>query len=1041
MIKLVLSLLFLPMALIAGLLCDRANADSLRVGDGKASLVFYSQQGEVLRELHGLNGVTGCFAAPDGSIIFSASGRNELLRIDQQGNISSLFALQGQPSVVKRNQNGEYLVVMGSKVLMLNPDGSTKYSVSAEFISDVDFHPAGGFLAVINTWNGSLVHYDWNGKAIWRSTKVRESQQFLGPLYGITSKDTNTHLVSDGSYTYEVSRDYQTTKKHNLRAIPGGSVPRYRADGGVFLFSPSEMSAGVLAPDGTISGFSSNLDVSCGDTLPDGRFFLTFYPRPAGEWKGRSFYSDYSSIKPQLTLSSVGGVIILTILCSLAVVSLTRRYMSGIIWPAWRDDSTASKAHIQPSSSFSSRKGFLTSSPLTILILTSFATGCWLFNQGILRLKALEFGPSSLWFIGGAFSVAASITLLNYLLALPRDFTRFGLTSLYSRFENRLWWPLLTIGAIAGGACSYLHQTTGDTKLAVALWFAAPIFFIGAFRSKQIADSDEDRLISRQLLPLLLCLSALINFWQIGFYPDLLHHDHGIIGQSALKILLGDWNPFFILDPNTNTMMRPWLLPMSATLYLLGYDYWVLRVTAAVWGIALVYATYLFASAIGSKRLGIIAATFAATHHILLVYIRQPYVTESTAPFMFCMYFLVAALKTGSLWSWAWCGAWAGLSMLSIRQCTTFPFIWGALFVCCSLLFFKSIWRNKTGLLVLLISGLIITGPFILTFVSAPSGGALVDRLSQTSILFGTNLKPNPDLKVWAYQFGRSFGGFLFYTDESHWGISTPSPIFLAFSACLFMTGIAYLILKPFRTAAPFILITIAVSVTLGSAMIMSPPSYYHFFVGIVMALVAAAIPLERLWSCATVISYRPISYAIKALVIAAVAFFAAESFSPFWRITNRPASSKDPALAAWGPNIYSVMGRWVGDHQNTRFYIVRQPRGGFSSTDGIFHFLGFYSDLSDIMYDLDSDIPVKPDDSYNEFQVVVLPQRAQVIPSLKSVYPNGKWSRLGYGVLQQLEFIDVLTLSKQDVKEAFDAKRVPPQVPGVSSFVLRKTV
>jgi len=92
-------------------------------------------------------------------------------------------------------------------------------------------------------------------------------------------------------------------------------------------------------------------------------------------------------------------------------------------------------------------------------------------------------------------------------------------------------------------------------------------------------------------------------------------------------------------------------------------------------------------------------------------------------------------------------------------------------------------------------------------------------------------------------------------------------------------------------------------------------------------------------------------------------------------------------------------------------------------------------------MYDLDSDIPVKPDDSYDEFQVVVLPQRAQVIPNLKSVYPNGKWTRLGYGVLEQLEFIDVLTLSKQDVKEAFDAKRVPPQVPGVSSFVLRKTV
>jgi hypothetical protein len=223
--------------------------------------------------------------------------------------------------------------------------------------------------------------------------------------------------------------------------------------------------------------------------------------------------------------------------------------------------------------------------------------------------------------------------------------------------------------------------------------------------------------------------------------------------------------------------------------------------------------------------------------------------------------------------------------------------------------------------------------------------------------------------------------------------------------------------------------------------MIMSPPSYYHFFVGIVMALVAAAIPLERLWSTASSSTSKLISYPTKALVIACVVLFMVESFSPFWKNTHRPKASRDPALAAWGPNIYSVMGRWVGDHRDSRFYIVKQPRGGFSATDGIFHFLGFYSDISDIMYDLNSEIPLKPNDSISEVQIVVLPQRAEAIPGLKMVYPNGKWSRLGYGMEEKLEFLEVITLNKQDIEEAYNAKRVPPAVAGGSSFALHKTL
>src|SRR5262249_10102053 len=110
---------------------------------------------------------------------------------------------------------------------------------------------------------------------------------------------------------------------------------------------------------------------------------------------------------------------------------------------------------------------------------------------------------------------------------------------------------------------------------AVALWVAAQIFVLAAAWPPQPTwPTERGPRGAKGAVGLILLAGIVTRFWQIGFYPDFVHHDHVIYGDEVLKTLRGEWTPFFT---RIYSVARPAFLPMAAALETFGHHYWVLR--------------------------------------------------------------------------------------------------------------------------------------------------------------------------------------------------------------------------------------------------------------------------------------------------------------------------------------------------------------------------------------------------------------------------------------------------------------------------------
>ena len=218
------------------------------------------------------------------------------------------------------------------------------------------------------------------------------------------------------------------------------------------------------------------------------------------------------------------------------------------------------------------------------------------------------------------------------------------------------------------GACLYiLHYYPAEQATAIALWLTAQLWIIAAAFPPRRAVVTAG-LYPRLFLGLILLGTVVTRFWEIGYYPDNVQTDHNFYGLALIRLLRGEWEPFFIMDPlSRSTFSRPWLVPAAGVMRAFGADYWALRVPAAISAVVMVWGTYLLGKELFNQRVGLIASLLTSVNQVLLVYLRQPYVIESTAPLLLALYCAVAGMKRGSRFHWCAVGVLSGWAMLSIR--------------------------------------------------------------------------------------------------------------------------------------------------------------------------------------------------------------------------------------------------------------------------------------------------------------------------------------------------------------------------------------
>jgi hypothetical protein len=477
----------------------------------------------------------------------------------------------------------------------------------------------------------------------------------------------------------------------------------------------------------------------------------------------------------------------------------------------------------------------------------------------------------------------------------------------------------------------------------------------------------------------------------MGEYPEDISFDFGVIADGATTVLIQEWYPFFILE-NSQTVGRPWLTQMAAALWAFGLHDITIRITSVVWALGFIVSSYLIGRETVSHRFGMIFAALVAAQHNMLSYSRLPYVTESTAPFLFCLYYVCRGMKRGVLRDFAIAGIWAGWSMMSVRQFATFPFIGAAILGYVCIVHWRTIWRYWAHILVLLLASAVTFSPYYNFYTSKQH---LSYRLSGVSPLFW-DYKFNTDIKVWIYQFSAAFGGLLRIPDRISWPSENLAPICLGLTAAFFGSGVILLMTRFRSLGAPVALFTMSVSIALGSAFIENPPTYYHHFVGIALAMYVVAVPIEYLFDISSRARMRIVRGPLFFSVLLISLFCVIEQAMPFYEYAKRPLDSEGKEIQK--RNLYSLLSRHLLEHSEHRFVAISQGENYFDfHHSNLANFYGEFSERYDVHTPVELHLPMRPVGRAKPIEFILMTGHGDKLPEIQKVYPKGEVTKFRY--------------------------------------------
>ena len=215
---------------------------------------------------------------------------------------------------------------------------------------------------------------------------------------------------------------------------------------------------------------------------------------------------------------------------------------------------------------------------------------------------------------------------------------------------------------------------------------------------------------------------------------------------------------------------------------------------------------------------------------------------------------------------------------------------------------------------------------------------------------------------------------------------STGRPICVHLEACLFGIGLTYLLLS-WRSASTFVVLaTIGMSIFLGSVLLPTPPSYYHYFVAMVFVAFISAVACDRLLALTDSWSWKPrlVCAPLAAGVLIAICF---SHIDTVWRFVRRTLPG-EAGGSVYSANSDMIAARFIRKHPGYRHYLVRSPKDD-TCRSSIFLFASADSDFSDLTTDLVDTLPVPPAEPAADVSILILSSRRAERDVVTSFYPN----------------------------------------------------
>ena len=976
------------------------------IGNGPSRIVEYDALFRQVRTFRGLQAPTDITPLPDGSVLVADEGASEALSFDRStGRVHWRRRFESGVQRVRPRARSGFVVVSTDRILLTNAALDVEREVPARGVRAAVELSNGNLLVAANDGEGYLTELRPDGSVAWRSKPawrrntegrwVPESEDaFFRSPSSLDLRSDGTILAGDydGHSVRLLASDYRVLRFWRLPGQGHYTDIRFGPSGELVVVAPEARAVSVERRDGKVSvlTIAERSLAFCANLSPAGTLLVGL------RWQPEAVSLNASQRPPARKTpfhETLPGVVLIGVSAALLVGSVVRspELARRPVAPAGNLESDredpAGGDPARPAAEAPGRARWVAVAVGAMLVVSLYRAWRTTLEAsgGVASGKMLAFAIAC--GIGGL-----ALRMLNGVAGTSGTFSRFSPGGNIGRPlppDRRRTRALVILSLSSLATCLYVVTFRPDLPgLAVGAWAAAQVLLLAAAFDRPGRPIEPFRRTGFELplLGLTLLGAIALRFWQLSYYPDFIHWDHGIYGRAALRVLQGEWSPFFVMDPNSPSISRPWVAVGSALLGLFGRHYWVLRVTSAVSGVVLVFATYRLASVLFNRRVGLGAAFLVSVNHVLLLYSRQSYVLDPAPFFVLALYCAVVGLERGSRFAWCLAGVLSGWTLLTYWASTALAFVGAAIFAGFVVFYARSLWRRRMGLLWMVLGLGVVYLPMLSHMKSSSNLSA---RLRESTVIFDPGGSIQRDPSFWRSQIGRTFGTILQLSDQSPWGIWTYKPILIGIETVLFGVGLAYLLVSGRRAPTLLILIWLTFGFFLGNGLFRDPEVLYHCLAAIPPILILCAVAVDRLLALGDPIR-SPLLRALPAsAAVVLLAFIGFLNFRTAWALVGRPAAHRPDGRIALRADVRSIVPRFVREHPTYRYYLVRTPTE-LSSAAPSFIFFGDDSDLTDVTEDLSGVLPVPPGVG-DGAAFVVLPGRSGDSAQVRAAYPTAR--------------------------------------------------
>jgi 4-amino-4-deoxy-L-arabinose transferase-like glycosyltransferase len=983
---------------MAATVVTAADVPTTVVGDGRSMVVEYDEDFAPLRRFVGFEFPSDITPLADGSFLVVDQVAHRIVQITPENTIAWSGEIGRGPQRIRRRPQGGFLLTSVDEIIVVDADYAVVSRREAPMLKIAAPLANGNLLVGWNDRIGWLAERTPEGETVWQSksdgyrdesdTWIDEAQEnYFTSLVALDVAADGNILAADfqRNHVRVLSPQYRLIRSligprhmHDLRFGPNGEI---------VATSPEDYQILVAPEGGRERRIETDLQPFCANLTESGTLLVGYRVLPEDEALNRTRLRESPHVpvpwyQRGLPVPFMGALLAVALALAVRwpeVSGRVRRLRAAPSSPA-RDSTGEPDASAQPSHRTVGRVVG------AVLLTIAFGFGCFLAWQEILIIEVQGFSTRSWRFAVGCLLGGLSLRALGVIAGSSASLTSLypASWSLPARRADRARTGMLVALSVAGlmVCLAILLQAPANEAIAVACWLAAQLWILAAaFPSIGAPAGERASGSTRIILALILLIAVGTRFWEIGYYPDYIHHDHSMYGYEVVRSQEGNWHPFF---SRVYSICRPWFAPVVALFEIFGNHYWVLRVPSALAGVILTGAAYLLGKALFNERVGVVAALLVCVNQLLLLYSRQSYVLDPAAPFVLALYCTTVGLRRGSRFHMCLAGVLGAWALLGYYVSATYVPVAAAVLFYLVAVYPMVMWRQRTGVLWLVLGGVIVYLPMV---VGSFADSTVLDRADAIVVFLNPDGSIRWDPDLWAHQVGSSFGAiFRFYGNDNAWGVNTRSSMCMSYVSCLFGIGLTYL-LTCWRTPATFLLLAWGtLCIFFGSATLPGAPTSYHFLAAVVPILLVSAVAIDR----ALALSDRwPAPIRLLPL-LAAVGLLSAISYdhlTAFQTAFRRPPDHED------GTPTYLSIGsitaaRFVGEHPEWRHFLVRTRRD-LSSTSALFRFFGARSDMSDVTTNMREVLPIPPIEPSDAASFVVLPSRAPARDVIRELYPQ----------------------------------------------------